>query len=48
MLIGYVRVSTQDQNLDLQIETLTKAGCKRVFDDKMCGSQASGQGLLRR
>ena len=31
MLIGYARVSTQDQNLDMQIEALTKAGCKKVF-----------------
>ena len=31
MLIGYARASTQDQNLDLQIEALTKAGCKKVF-----------------
>ena len=31
MLIGYAHASTQDQNLDLQIEALTKAGCKKVF-----------------
>jgi DNA invertase Pin-like site-specific DNA recombinase len=31
MLIGYARVSTQDQNLDLQREALTKAGCKKVL-----------------
>jgi len=32
---GYARISTQDQNLDLQIEALTKAGYKKIFNDKM-------------
>ena len=31
---GYARVSTQDQNLDLQIDALIKAGCKKLLDDK--------------
>lgn len=47
MLIGYARVSTQDQNLDLQIEALTKAGCKKVFDDKISGSRAERPGLAK-
>ena len=45
MLIGYARVSTQDQNLDLQIEALTKADCKKIFDDKISGSRAERPGL---
>jgi DNA invertase Pin-like site-specific DNA recombinase len=31
MLIGYARVSSQDQNLELQTEALIKVGCKKVF-----------------
>ena len=45
MLIGYARVSTQDQNLDLQVKALTKAGCKKVFDDKISGTRAERPGL---
>lgn len=34
MKIGYARVSTEDQNLDLQIEALTEAGCDRIITDQ--------------
>ena len=47
MLIGYARVSTQDQNLALQSEALIKAGCQRVFDDKISGSQSERPGLAK-
>ena len=38
MLIGYAHVSTQDQNPELQREALTKAGCQKVFQDKVNGT----------
>lgn len=37
MLVGYARVSTLDQNLDLQRDALTKAGCERLFKEKKSG-----------
>lgn len=38
-LIGYARVSTWDQNLDLQVGALTEAGCVRVFTDTASGTR---------
>lgn len=39
MNIGYARVSTQDQDLSLQIDALNNAGCKKIYKEKITGSK---------
>ena len=40
MKIGYARVSTKDQNLDLQIDALKKAGCKKIYKEVISGAKS--------
>ena len=45
MHIGYARVSTGEQNLDLQTDALKEEGCERVFTDELSGATAERPGL---
>lgn len=45
MDLGYARVSTSDQSMDLQVDALKKAGCREVFQDIGSGAKASREGL---
>lgn len=47
MKIGYARISTLEQNLDLQIDALEKAGCKKIITDEISGSVAERPGLTK-
>lgn len=45
MKIGYSRVSTKEQNLELQINALNEAGCEKIYKDKISGTIKSRPGL---
>ena len=45
MLVGYARVSTHEQNLSLQYDALIKAGCIKIYEDKISGTRSDRPGL---
>jgi DNA invertase Pin-like site-specific DNA recombinase len=47
MLIGYARVSTIDQNLDLQLDALRNVSCEKLFEDRISGSKSDRPGLTK-
>ncbi len=46
MKIGYARISTVDQNLELQTDALSKAGCEKIFTDQASGARDDRKGLM--
>ena len=47
MKVGYARVSSSGQSLDVQVDTLKNSGCERIFQEKVSGTSTQGRDKLR-
>ena len=47
MKVGYARCSSVDQNLDVQLETLKKVGCEKIYQEKVSGTSTQGRDELK-
>ena len=47
MKVGYARVSSVDQNLDVQLETLKSYGCEKIYQEKVSGTSTQGRDELK-
>jgi DNA invertase Pin-like site-specific DNA recombinase len=47
MKIGYARVSTEDQKLDVQIDALKEAGCEKIYKEKVTGTKRNRSQLVK-
>ena len=43
MKVGYARVSTQEQHLDLQLDALRQKGCEKIYQEQASGAKPPGQ-----
>ena len=47
MKVGYARVSSSGQSLDVQVDTLKNSGCEKIFQEKVSGTSTKGRDKLR-